>query len=76
MKRSEMVDLLYRHLESYAGMVYHGLNVEDAPEELMKEIEKAGMLPPPKSIVIEYSNQDQLKGLRLYRDECSWEEES
>lgn len=46
MKRSEMIDLIYAHLESYAGMLYHGIENEDAAKELLDAIEEAGMLPP------------------------------
>lgn len=50
MKRSEIVEIIDRHLESYVSLAHNGLIDLDAASDLLSALEKVGMSPPPAPV--------------------------
>jgi hypothetical protein len=67
MKRSEMLDLM---ADTYIKFTTNSYTTRDRMVLVLKEMEKAGMLPPE---TIRYIDQD--NGNTLVSSECLWEPE-
>lgn len=69
MKRSEMIEILENM--SFDYYAWHSVS----PEEVLDVLEKAGMLPPSKTIMIPCNNRDVLEGIHLAKSAHSWDDE-